>query len=332
MYVSDRAWPFVHIYNTLAHAGNILFLMISGSLLLSEDYRFDIRIFYTRNFLKLAAAYLLWMILYQAVYILRLSSASSGISVDVIKNAARDIIFGNVYYHFWFLPMLMGLYLLLPILRAICHIRAALHYFVVLFFAFSILFPTILFFDFPYKDYFESIVNLFPVTLITPYAGYFVMGHWLSTMWKERELLCRRFTPPSWGIALIALSILVSVYGDIFLAKQRETLTSFTMNELFAIGPCMEAVGFFLLIHGIRLSETGRISSVLQRLAGFTFGIYMLHPLLKDDIQTLTQRLGLSVIFEIPLTTLFLFLVCMAMTYVLSHIPILRKWLLFMER
>lgn len=329
MYISDRAWFFVHIYNTLGHAGNILFLMISGSLLLPENYRFDAKTFYTHNFLKLLTAYFLWLILYNSMEILHTSAESSEKNFpNILLAAVKNMFEGIEGVYFWFLPMLMGLYLLLPMLRAICRTKGVTSYFMALFFVVSVLSPTILYFEFPYKYIYEFFETRIPFTLVNHYTGYFVMGHWLSVLLKEKKF--RAVDAYLLGGVFIVFGVLGSLGGDYILAKQRGEFGSTSMNDLFSIGPCIIAVGFFLLINNIKLPEARIFSSALEKLAGLTFGVYMLHPLFLPFFQTLIQKSGLPVIFEIPLTVLALSFVCMAVTYVLSLIPFLRKWLLFM--
>lgn len=328
--VYERNWIFGHMYNTIAHAGNILFLMISGSLLLSEHYQFDAKFFYTHNFLRLLAAYFLWLGLYGAAEVFLTSSGGFWSGITKIPAAAfKNILKGSGWYHFWFLPMIMSLYLLLPMLRMVCRTKGVTSYFVLLFFIFAVLSPTILYFDFPYKNIFEAFATRIPFTLVNHYAGYFVLGHWLTIFMKEKQYRAGKVC--LFGGVLITLSVFGSLFGDRILARQRQSYNSNSMNELFSLGPCIAAVGIFLLINAIKLPESRKLSAVLQKAAGLTFGVYMLHPLFLNFFQIRIQSLGLSALFEVPLMVFALFFTCMAITYVLSFIPFCRKWLFFMN-
>lgn len=330
MAISDNWWKTVHVYNSLAHSGNILFLMISGSLLLSESYRFEAKKFYTHNFLKLAVSYLLWLIIFNVIGVVRFVTVEEGsFSLAVVQDAVKNVIRGIASYQFWFIPMLLGLYLLLPMLRAICHAEKWLApYFVGLFLTAYILFQTILYFDFPHKYLFESVMTRIPFTLINHYAGYFVMGYLLAGLLRKGKIRHGRTA----GILLIAAGILLSLMGDLILAAQHGSENSLAMNEMFSLCPCMIASGFFLFINSLRLPEGRRLPSLLQTLSSLTFGVYMLHPLLLSPIRALIEGLQLPLALEIPLETLLLLICCMAAVYVLSLIPFLRKWLLFIGR
>lgn len=327
MTVSDSCWKTVHIYNSFAHAGNILFLMISGSLLLSENYRFEAKKFYTHNFFRLMVSYLLWLVIFNGIGVIRYGLIAQGsISSAVLQDAVKNVIRGIASYQFWFIPMLLGLYLLLPMLRAICHAEKWLApYFVGLFLIAYVSFNTILYFDFPHKYLFESVMTRIPFTLINHYAGYFVMGYLLARLLKEDKIPHRK----ALGLLLILAGVLLSLGGDLFLAARKGAENSTAMNELFSLCPCMVATGFFLWINSLKLPESKRFSDILQTLAGFTFGVYMLHPLLLPPIRTLIGKLSLSPALEVPLNTVLLLALCMAAVYVLSLLPPLRKWLLF---
>lgn len=324
MSISDKGWKLIHIYNSFAHSGNALFIMISGSLLLSEDYRFSPKKFFTRNFLRLVISYFIWLTVYNIEGILIHVFANHGVfSVAVVLDAIKNVIQGIASYQFWFIPMLLGLYLLLPMLRAICHAQRYLApYFTVLFFITYILFNTILFFDFPHKYLFDSLMTRIPFTLINHYAGYFVMGYLLTRLLKERRIPHPKIT----GILFILGGVLIGLCGDLLLAAQQNDENSIAMNHLFSLCPCIIGAGSFILINSFRLRE----SKVLATLSGLTFGIYMIHPLLLSHVHTLTERFLHSTTLTVTLDTVLLFAICCFITWLLSLIPFVKKWFLLM--
>lgn len=113
--VFSLGWTVSHVYNSIGHVGTILFLFISGTLLLSENYHFSVKRFYLQNFLTLFVSYYAWIVLYH-VYGLVIRG---NLSWPHIKDAIINIIRGEAGYHFWYVPMMLGIYLLLPVLRAI---------------------------------------------------------------------------------------------------------------------------------------------------------------------------------------------------------------------
>lgn len=323
--ISDINWKLSHIFNSLGHSGTILFLFISGSLLLSEDYHFNVRKFYLGNFLTLLGAYISWLIIYHLVGMVQRGDYSPA----VLKDAVLNIIYGNASYHFWYIPMLLGIYLLLPLFRAISRAgEKTVTYLVIFFLAVSVLFPTLFYFEFPYKYLLSSIVNRIPFTLVNHYVGYFFMGYLLSLLLREEKIPHTKLT----GALLILLGSIGALLGDLALSA-KTGYPSVSMNTLFSLTLCMIAAGVYLLICGLRLKEYPAASSLLTRISGLTFGIYMLHPLVITQVMKLTNGMEkLSSLLTVPLNTVLSFLCSLLISFLLSLIPGVRRWLLFLHK
>lgn len=313
---------FPHILNSIGHTGTILFFFISGSLLLSEDYQFSPRKFYLNNFLKLLIAYCSWVVIYHLIGFIQRGVYESAHFKDVILNIIR----GQVYYHFWYLPMLLGIYLILPFLRAICKAgKNLVLYFVLFFLVVQIGFQTILFLDFPYKELVESLMTRFPLTLVNHHVGYFIMGYFLTYLLKESKIK----NPKLWGAVLAIAGPILGLLGDLLLTIQKGG-HAVTFNTLFSATLCMGAVGFFLLFYQWQPALSDKMHRGITELAKLTFGIYMLHPLflewLSAGLPGLAEELG---VFSSPLMTLLSFVAALIPTWILARIPIIRKWILF---
>ena len=265
-----------HIMNTVGHTGTILFLFISGSLLLSEEYTFTPRKFYTRNFLRLFIAYCSWIVIYHLVGFVQRGIYEPAHVKDMILN----IIEGKAGYHFWYLPMLLGIYLVLPFLRAICRQgKGLVTYFVIFFLVVQIGFTTILIPDFPYKYLLSSLMHRIPLTLINHHVGYFVLGYFLMHLLRETRIRYPRLL----GGILVVTGPVLSLAGDMLLVAQQGT-HNVAFNGLFSGTLCISAIGFFLLFNSSPRSLSEKSRHTIARLAGLTFGIYMLHPMIINAI------------------------------------------------
>lgn len=311
----------LHSFNTFGHTGTILFFCMSGMLLLSENYSFSYKKFYSNNFLKLLIAYIGWIIIYHIVGILQ----RGDFSVAVLKDALKNIILGDACYHFWYIPMLLSIYILLPFLRAICHSgKKTIYYFATLFLFFQIIFPTILFFDFPYKIYFSSITSRLPLTLVTHHVGYFVLGYALSSLLKEKKLSKSNMA----GIAFIIIAPLLSILGDYLLVLQHG-YHNVTFNTIFSITQFLCATGIFILFYNLKINAKEKAQQIIIKISKLTFGIYMLHPLFMDWLSAKIPFLSQNASLPIILLTLMSFLLSLLVTWILAFIPIFRKWILF---
>lgn len=77
----------------------------------------------------------------------------------------------------WYLPMLAVLYLLTPFLKSFAAEKKKCMLFCVLGFGYSILLPTALKFEFPYRTIVESLYNQFDCSFFGGYVTYYVLGH-----------------------------------------------------------------------------------------------------------------------------------------------------------
>ena len=311
----------LHAFNTFGHAGTILFFYMSGMLLLSENYQFSYKKFYSNNFLKLLIAYISWIIIYHVVGILQ----RGDFSVAVLKDAVKNIIFGDACYHFWYIPMLLSIYLLLPFLRAICHSgKKTTYYFVSLFLIFQIICPTIMFFDFPYKIYFASVTSRLPLTLVTHHVGYFVLGYALTSLLKEKNTSKFR----ACGTAFVIVAPLLGILGDYLLVLQNG-YHNVTFNTIFSISQFLCATGIFILFYNLKITAKEKTQQIIVKISKLTFGVYILHPLFMDWLSDLIPFLSQKNILPIILLTFMSFLSSLLVTWILAFIPIFRKWILF---
>ncbi len=310
-----------HLLNSVGHTGTILFFFISGSLLLSSEYNFKPGKFYKNNFLRLLIAYCGWVIIYHVVGLLQ-----RGIYTPAhLKEVALSIIRGEAGYHFWYLPMLLGIYLLLPFLRAICHSNKwILTYFVALFLVIQIGFTTLCFFEFPYKYLIMSLMNRLPLTLVNHHVGYFVLGYFLSVLLSEHRIT----NPRLWGWVLTIAGPVFGLLGDIVITMQQGA-HGVTFNTLFSATMCMTATGIFLLFSSLQADFSKWYTPILK-VSGLTFGIYMLHPMILNGLSALCPQFFLNPgTIGILIMTLLSFLISALLTRLLCMIPLIRKWIFF---
>ena len=111
-----------------------LFVMLSGALLLQPSkLNESIRFFFKKRFNRLGVAFIFWSFIY-----LVWAFFVSGTPVTFFNFIEGSLfsLFSGSYYHFWFVYLIVGLYLLTPILRAVvqCDSQKILKYLVTLWF------------------------------------------------------------------------------------------------------------------------------------------------------------------------------------------------------
>ena len=87
------------------------------------------------------------------------------------------------------------------------------------------------------------------------------------------------------------------------------------------------SISFFLFFknnfNNLKINE--KKNNIIQKIAKFTFGIYLLHPLIIENIMKKLNLfyLQFNIIFLIPIINLVLFLFCLLICIILKYIPII---------
>ncbi len=159
-------WWSGNFWNSLTRPAVPLFVMLSGYLLLGKDY--SLPDFLKRRFSRVVIPAIFWMLIYCLYGYLANGSPAT------IGAALKSLVTGPVHYHLWFIYLIIGLYLVYPILRP--WVRTAsnqdfLYFFVMWSIGTWIYKALAVFAQMPIGIYFELFSNN---------CGYFVMGYFLG--------------------------------------------------------------------------------------------------------------------------------------------------------
>lgn len=300
----------------LSILGVPLFVMISGALFLAPSYEVTVKKFYTRKIPRIVFLYFFWLLFYNVVNFLENGTVWN--FTNVKKQIVLESLLGKGMYHMWYLPMLAVLYLLTPFLKSFAADRKKCMLFCALGFAYSILLPTALKFEFPYRTIVESLYNQFDCSFFGGYVTYYVLGHALHEY--VPKLSAQKKVALGLG-GVIAMGIEIAVCNA---WSVKTGIMSTILNTPFSVTAFIGAAAIFLLL---RDGVPGRKQEELSgRLAGLTLGIYLIHPLFLR----IYGWLGGTTLFApaaiaVPLIVVLITLVSGAAVYALSKIPVVKK-------
>lgn len=320
--VSTSDWQIMNLYDCICILGVPLFFMISGALFLQEDSALQLRKLYFKNIFRLFLVYHIWLLFYNVLPFLR---GEISFTIDNIKYELLDqFLCGIGIYHLWFLPELIILYMLSPILKEAFRKKEICQYFLVLFAIFGAFLPMILQYYFPYRKYVASYYERSSLVMMTGYIGYFVLGHYLHTYHidvskKPKRLLLWLLVMISCTITIVACSI------DALHKNQPSTI----LNTPFTLASMVACFGIFTLCKYYCRTITLPANGWLHRFASLTFGIYLLHPFMLQIV----EKVGITTlqphpILMIPVLIILVSAMCIIPTWLLRKIPILGKWIL----
>ena len=300
----------------LSILGVPLFVMISGALFLAPSYEVTVKKFYTRKIPRIVFLYFFWLLFYNVVNFLENGTVWN--FTNVKKQIVLESLLGKGMYHMWYLPMLAVLYLLTPFLKSFAADRKKCLLFCALGFAYSILLPTALKFEFPYRTIVESLYNQFDCSFFGGYVTYYVLGHVLHEY--VPKLSAQKKAALGLG-GVIAMGIEIAVCNA---WSVKTAIMSTILNTPFSVTAFIGAAAIFLLL---RDGVSGRKQKELSgKLAGLTLGIYLIHPLFLR----IYGWLGGTTLFApaaiaVPLIIVLITLISGAAVYALSKIPVVKK-------
>lgn len=300
----------------LSILGVPLFVMISGALFLAPSYEVTVKKFYTRKIPRIVFLYFFWLLFYNVVNFLENGTVWN--FTNVKKQIVLESLLGKGMYHMWYLPMLAVLYLLTPFLKSFAADRKKCLLFCALGFAYSILLPTALKFEFPYRTIVESLYNQFDCSFFGGYVTYYVLGHVLHE-YVPKLSAPKKAALGLGGVTAMAIEIAVCNAWSV-----KTGIMSTILNTPFSVTAFIGAAAIFLLL---RDGVPGRKQEELSgRLAGLTLGIYLIHPLFLR----IYGWLGGTTLFApaaiaVPLIIVLITLISGAAVYVLSKIPVVKK-------
>jgi surface polysaccharide O-acyltransferase-like enzyme len=305
-------WITSNIFSSLSHCAVPIFFMISGMLFLDEKKELSLKKLLLHNFLKIYVLYILSMLGYGIWMLIKIHNAKS-MPLDSLSTILPILFQGNPYL--WFLHMLSGIYLILPLLRLITasgdKSKKAITYYLLLFMSIRLVFYTI---SSLHLSTFinEQISNYLSFSSLNTYLAYFFLGYYLNTYGlspKIHRLVRMLFFPAI--LFLIGIPIL-QVY--------RNQPVSATIFDGFSIFTYITSINVFLFFQTKKTRTLSAYSEkILILISKCTLGIYILHALVID----IFTELGLSIfmgplILTIPIFAILVFITSFFMSYLLK--------------
>lgn len=311
--VYTQAWKTINFYDSLLRFSVPVFIMISGALFLNPHKSYTIKDIFTRKIFRIVVAYLFWSFMY---LILCRDTQILGVSDFIFKWLTGG------RYHLWFVFTIITLYIISPILREICKNKKVCEYFIVLWFVFQSL-GTLMTVWVNIPSVISTLKIYLTPSLVLGYSGYFVLGFYLY----KHDISKRARRIAYIGAIVGAFITMAGTYY--FSLKQGfgyEMFYEYTMPNNVLV-----SIGVFLFFK-YNINEE-KLSSGIKRgiltLSKLSFGVYLLH----DFFIYAMRAVGITSnticpLLSIPLFSIVIFLLSNAVVFIISKIPILKKYII----
>lgn len=319
--VDSFNWKVTNVYHGITRFAVDCFVMISGSLYLNASRNWTPRKV-MKTFLTVGVSFVFWQFFY-AVFRLVKAGDVALFSVTAFKRIC--IMMSQSYFHLWYMPMFLGLILMTPFIWKIVNGdkgKQWSEFFIALFIVFNILPNTLDDFSFPYKQYIVEIINLININFVTGYVGYFILGDYLMKYPISRKIETIIYIL---GVFLTGCSVYLCQVHSI----QSGTAIQ-VFYENFTLTVFLMSAGMFLFCknHISRIKWNVRIENAIAVLGSHTFGIYLLHVLVRDLLEMANiHSLCFNPVVSIPVISIAIFVIGFLIVAVLKKIPLVGKWI-----
>lgn len=297
----DYGWYVSVVYDSMVRWAVPVFVMISGSLFLKPEKEVGVRQILRKYIPRLLTAYAFWWMSYS---LMRACYDTAVTGVFTFKMG-----YFLPHFHLWFLPMLAGVYLLIPFLRIIAEDEFLMKYGLTLWGVWML-------FSFKLLPEFPQWSKLFVMNQVVGFAGYFLFGRWLSTRVFEKKH-CRVV----YGAGAVAFG--VTIAGMISVNKSIGGGNTDFMNTLTPWVAAMSTAVFMVVKENAR--NAGRARHIVSYVRKDLFGIYLTHGIWLMLLNVPTLRGLCNIAITIPVLTMVIFLLSLYTTKLIRKIPFMHR-------
>lgn len=269
-----------------------VFAMLTGYFLLDPQKELPLSKLFGKYLARIMSALVVWSFFYALV----------------LHNPMLPL--GSQAGHLWYLEMLIGVYLFLPILRLVARNSTVLGYFCVCW---------LLLLLYRFIGNYIILPIRFDCGVVFEYAGYCLTAYFMKTNAKDTEKR-KKYFPCLYFLGLCGL--LATVLCGV-LAKDGSTIFySYTSPTVL-----VTSLALFSVFINRPFHASNHIGVLIEKVSKHTFGIYLIHMWILIQLFFRVHRL---IPQPIPLCIICVCIVFgggFAITWVLKRIPIINKYI-----
>lgn len=289
-----------------------IYFMVSGAIFLNEEKKVTIKDVLKKYIPRILLLFFFWNLVYSFLNII----VNDGtLNFKLIKNIILGTLFGDGIFHLYFLPIIIGFYLCLPVLKNITNTnnRNVLKYLIIVLF---------LFFGFErILDYLFNI-SIYYTIVFGGYLIYFILGYYLSTFTINKKNTKTIYT-------LGIVGFLITFICTVLFSKINGITDVFFKYDTFNVIMYSSAVFLFIKNNFNNINE-----KILNVLSKTNFGIYLIHGLVLGYIEysgLFIKLSNISIVLSVFISSIIIYFASLVLIFILLKIPYIKK-LVSLER
>lgn len=310
--IGTSNWMWSLFWGSITRASVPLFLMASGAIMLKPEKEIPVKRLYSKNILRILVAMFFWGIVYKVCNLIALDIFSFKSFLIVTK----EVLLFNQEFHFYYMHIILLVYAFLPITKII--IKNAdekqLRYLLMIWFVVAVLYPTLQ----PFRPFYyvRGLVPQWSMNLAYASIGYGILGYYL-----------KRYSLPKWlDIIFIVVGIMMIFWGTYIMSNINGELYEHFLGGS-GLGAAMLGTGLFSLINKVKI-ELEKTKIIIEWFSKASFCVYLCHMLIVHGLKKIGIDTGFaSYGISIPVLGIIIFICSNGIYAILSHIPIVKKWI-----
>ncbi len=277
-----------------------VFAMLSGFFLLDPQKDVSIGRLFKKYLARIVAALVFWSFFYSLHFDLKTFSINPSGFYPLTTGTS----------HLWYLMMLIGLYLAIPVMRLIAASPKVLSFFCWAWAAFML---------YRFAGKFVTLPIDPGEVIFTDYVGYCLVAYWL------KQNLSRKGESKNLAAAIYilgAIGLVGSLAIGLSLGTPDTPFLSYTSPNVIAA-----AIGLFLLFVRNPLQLSAKWSNAVETCSKCTFGIYLMHVWVLSQFFFRVHRLIPQPIILSVVCVIATFAVSFALTFLIKKIPVAGRYL-----
>ncbi|MBO5461788.1 MAG: acyltransferase family protein [Clostridia bacterium] len=296
--------------------------MMSGALFIPREI--PTKTLYKKYISRIAITYVVWSAFYAIADPIVNLIFTEGYQITLTE-IIGNFISGAV--HLWFLPMIIGLYMCIPLIKQLTKNDDLIKYFLLLSFVFcfiktqtELVVTNLL--SGSVQTVFENVNTLFKNFNINPVLGftsYFILGFYLNKTEinkKKRVLICIL------GIIGLILTILLNL-----LASKNAGTSTETFFSAFSVNVLLMAIAVFVWFK-YNAKGNDLLNKTIAKLSKYSFGAFLVHIFILQVLYTFgIQSTSFHPVLSVPSITIFTAIASYLLSLILNKIPVIKKYI-----
>lgn len=307
-------WNILNIYDSLVRWCVPVFVMISGVLFLQKDK--TIKELYSKNIFHIFLVLILWSFIYSVVELFQNNLTIKDSVILFIKGTG----------HLWYLKMILGLYILIPIIKRVVQDKKLTKYVLSVIFIFSMFLPQLIYvIGVKYETLLKIFNDIMKYNIFTYSLGfifYFILGYHINnTVISDRNK---------------KVIYVLGLAGFLFTAISTYLISKYTKtnNSMFydfcSINVALESIAIFVFAKDINYKfsiKSEKFKRIITSLSKYSFGCYLIHMLVIKELSYFgLNTLSFNPIISVIFISFIVIIISFGISALINNIPFLKKY------